>query len=84
MIAQREIILVKILDLREYIDEFASKNGNGNGYNLRNRQCASFAYGAAQAAGIDEIKIPWYKKNILFGVTPSNLANKIKSLNECK
>ncbi len=31
----------------------------------------------AQAARIDEIKIPWYKKNILFGVIPSNLANKI-------
>lgn len=74
----------RMVDLRKYIDEFASKNGSGNGYNLRNRQCASFAYGAAQSAGIDELKIPWNKKNILFGVTPSNLADKIKSLNECK
>jgi RHS repeat-associated protein len=71
----------QMANLRRYMDDFNANNGNGKGYNLRNRQCASFAYGASQAAGIDEMKIPWYKKNLLFGVTPHNLAPKINSLN---
>ena len=40
-----------------------------------NRQCASFAYGASQAAGIKKMKMPWYK-----WITPASLAKKIKSL----
>lgn len=44
---------------------------------LRSRQCASFAYGAANSAGIKKLKMPWYK-----WVIPSFLSKKIKSL--CK
>ncbi|WP_159289928.1 hypothetical protein [Tenacibaculum maritimum] len=63
--------------LKKFIEDFDAKNGDGKGYNLRSRQCASFAYGAANSAGIKKLKMPWYK-----WVTPSSLSNKIKSL--CK
>jgi len=64
--------------LNDYISDFDAKNGNGKGYNLRNRQCANFAYGAARAAGVNDIKMPWYK-----WVTPASLSKKIKSLKCC-
>ena len=60
--------------VRKYIDDFNRKNTDTSGYNLRNRQCASFAYGASQAADIKEMKI-------LGWVTPASLAKKIKKLN---
>lgn len=63
-------------DLKKFMKDFDAKNTGAKGYNLRNRQCASFAYGAARAAGIEDIKMPWYK-----WVTPNSLAKKIKSLN---
>lgn len=63
-------------NLKSFVQDFDAKNTSSKGYNLRNRQCASFAYGAARAAGINDIKMPWYK-----WVTPRSLANKIKSLN---
>jgi hypothetical protein len=63
-------------NLKKYIGDFDAGNLNSTtGYNLRNRQCASFAYGAARAAGISDIKMPWYK-----WVTPKSLSKKIKSL----
>ena len=58
----------------EYIDDFNSKNTDISGYDLRNRQCASFAYGASQAAGIEEMKMSGW-------VTPASLVIKIKKLN---
>ncbi|WP_442902636.1 hypothetical protein [Gilliamella sp. Choc6-1] len=62
-------------NLKKYIEDFEAGNTSTKGYNLRNRQCASFAYGASQAAGIKEMKMPWYK-----WATPSSLAKKIDSL----
>ncbi|MFW0739798.1 DUF6531 domain-containing protein [Flavobacterium sp. T12S277] len=61
--------------VNKYIDEFDAKNVDGKGYNLRNRQCASFAYGAAQAAKIRELKMRGW-------VTPSSLSKRLKVL--CK
>jgi RHS repeat-associated protein len=60
--------------LKQYIKDFDSLNSASNGYNLRSRQCASFAYGAAKAAGIKSLRI-------LGWVTPSSLSKKIKKLN---
>ncbi|MDR0682094.1 MAG: RHS repeat-associated core domain-containing protein, partial [Dysgonamonadaceae bacterium] len=68
----------QMANLKQYIQDFEAGNTPTKGYNLRNRQCASFAYGASQAAGINEMKLPWYK-----WATPSSLADKIDSLN-CK
>ena len=51
-----------------------NKNTETSGYNLRNRQCASFAYGASQAADIKEMKMSGW-------VTPASLAKKINKLN---
>ncbi|WP_236545628.1 RHS repeat domain-containing protein, partial [Tenacibaculum maritimum] len=68
---------IQMDSLKKFIEDFDAKNGDGKGYNLRSRQCASFAYGAANSAGIKKLKMPWYK-----WVTPSSLSNKIKSL--CK
>lgn len=61
--------------MEKYIEDFEAGNTSTKGYNLRNRQCASFAYGASQAAGIKEMKMPWYK-----WATPSSLAKKIDLL----
>jgi RHS repeat-associated protein len=61
--------------LKQYISDFESGNTTDKGYNLRSRQCASFAYGASQAAGIKEMKMPWHK-----WVTPASLAKKIDSV----
>lgn len=51
-----------------------NKNTETSGYNLRNRQCASFAYGASQAADMKEMKMSGW-------VTPASLAKKINKLN---
>ena len=40
-------------------------------------QCASFAYGTSQAAGIEEMKMSGW-------VTPASLARKIRGLNKGK
>ena len=50
-----------------------NKNTETSGYNLRNRQSASFAYGASQAADIKEMKMSGW-------VTPASLAKKIINL----
>ena len=60
--------------VESYIRDFNSKNTETSGYNLRNRQCASFAYGASQAADIKEMKMSGW-------VTPASLAKKINKLN---
>ena len=44
----------QMYNLKQYIKEFKAGNTSINGYNLRDRQCASFAYGATQAADIKE------------------------------
>ena len=51
-----------------------NKNTETSGYNLRNRQSASFAYGASQAADIKEMKMSGW-------VIPASLAKKINKLN---
>ena len=51
-----------------------NKNTETSGYNLRNRQCASFAYGASQAADIKEMKMSGW-------VIPASFAKKINKLN---
>ena len=51
-----------------------NKNTEPSGYNLRNRQCASFAYVASQAADIKEMKMSGW-------VIPASLAKKINKLN---
>ena len=51
-----------------------NKNTETSGYNLRNRQCASFAYEASQAADIKEMKMSGW-------VIPASLAKKINKLN---
>ena len=56
--------------VESYIRDFNNKNTETSGYNLRNRQCASFAYGASQAADIKEMKMSGW-------VTPASLAKKI-------
>ena len=50
------------------------KNTETSGYNLRNRQCARFAYGTSQTADIQEMKMSGW-------VTPASLAKKINKLN---
>ncbi|MGN6951423.1 RHS repeat-associated core domain-containing protein, partial [Neisseria sp. P0014.S002] len=60
--------------VESYIRDFNNKNTETSGYNLRNRQCASFAYGASQAADIKEMKMSGW-------VTPASLAKKINKLN---
>ena len=60
--------------VESYIRDFNSKNTETSGYNLRNRQCASFAYGASQATDIKEMKMSGW-------VTPASLAKKINKLN---
>ena len=51
-----------------------NKNTETSGYNLRNRQSASFAYGASQAADIKEMKMSGW-------VTPTSLSKEINKLN---
>lgn len=51
-----------------------NKNTEPSGYNLRNRQYASFAYGASQAADIKEMKMSGW-------VTPTSLSKEINKLN---
>ena len=51
-----------------------NKNTETSRYNLRNRQSASFAYGASQAADIKEMKMSGW-------VTPASLSKKINKLN---
>jgi hypothetical protein len=65
----------QMVNLKKFIADFDALNTSTSGYNLRSRQCASFAYGASQAAGIKKMKMPWYK-----WITPASLAKKIKSL----
>ena len=67
----------QMLKVKNYINDFNSKNTETSGYNLRNRQCASFAYGTSQAAGIEEMKMSGW-------VTPASLAKKIRKLNKGK
>ncbi|WP_202702888.1 RHS repeat-associated core domain-containing protein [Flavobacterium sp. UGB4466] len=62
--------------LSNYIRDFNSGNSDTSGYHYR-RQCATFAYGAAQAVGIEEMRLPCYK-----WVTPETLANKMIYLNK--
>ena len=51
-----------------------NKDTETYGYNLWNRQSASFAYEASQAADIKEMKMSGW-------VTPASLAKKINKLN---
>lgn len=67
----------QMVKVKNYINDFNSKNTETSGYNLRNRQCASFAYGTSQAAGIEEMKMSGW-------VTPVSLARKIRRLNKGK
>ena len=67
----------QMVKVKNYINDFNSKNTETSGYNLRNRQCASFAYGTSQAAGIEEMKMSGW-------VTPASLARKIRRLNKGK
>ena len=64
----------QVKKVESYIRDFNNKNTETSGYNLRNRQCASFAYGASQAADIKEMKMSGW-------VTPASLAKKINKLN---
>ena len=67
----------QMVKVKNYINDFNSKNTETSGYNLRNRQRASFAYGTSQAAGIEEMKMSGW-------VTPASLARKIRRLNKGK
>ena len=67
----------QMVKVKNYINDFNSKNTETSGYNLRNRQCASFAYETSQAAGIEEMKMSGW-------VTPASLARKIRRLNKGK
>lgn len=51
-----------------------NKDTETSRYNLRNRQCARFAYGASQAADIKEMKMSGW-------VIPASVAKKINKLN---
>ncbi|PXZ06281.1 hypothetical protein DKK70_09835 [Gilliamella apicola] len=44
----------QMYNLKQYIKEFKAGSTSINGYNLRDRQCASFAYVATQEADIKE------------------------------